>query len=136
MAGRMQYLANRPVNMKTLTWRCRNTMFRDGPGCSVSGAIGRGLRDDPWECNFVLADAQGREIDVYSYTMDEAGKNIHGVPYAREHLTGTGFIDGYAVRCVPPAWLVKFHTGYKLDRNDFRDLRPLCDLESCFPMSI
>jgi lincosamide nucleotidyltransferase A/C/D/E len=84
------------------------------------------LRDDTRECNSVLVDAQGREIDVHTYTLDEAGNNIHGVPYAREHLTGNGFINGYAVRCVPPEWLVKFHTGYKLDRNDFRDVRALC----------
>ncbi|MGB2666529.1 MAG: hypothetical protein WAK48_21175 [Candidatus Acidiferrum sp.] len=37
------------------------------------------------------------------------------------------FINGYAVRYVPPEWLVKFHTGYKLDRNDFRDVRALCE---------
>ncbi len=85
------------------------------------------LRDDTWECNFVLVDAQGREVDVHSFTLDESGKNVHGVPYAREHLTGNGFINGYAVRCVPPEWLVKFHTGYKLDRNDFRDVRALCE---------
>jgi lincosamide nucleotidyltransferase A/C/D/E len=84
------------------------------------------LRDDTWECNFVLVDPQGREIDVHSYTLDEAGNNIHGVPYARKHLTGNGYINGYAVRCVPPEWLVKFHTGYKLDQNDFRDVRALC----------
>ena len=84
------------------------------------------LRDDTRECNSVLVDAQGREIDVHTYTLDETGNNIHDVPYAREHLTGNGLINGYAVRCVPPEWLVKFHTGYKLDRNDFREVRALC----------
>jgi len=84
-------------------------------------------RDDSWECNFVLADARGRKIDVHSYTLDEAGNNVYGVAYAAEHLTGKGSIDGYPVRCIDPEWLVKFHTGYPLDENDFRDVRALCE---------
>jgi lincosamide nucleotidyltransferase A/C/D/E len=84
-------------------------------------------RDDSWECNFVLADARGRKIDVHSYTLDEAGNNVYGVAYAAEHLTGKGSTDGYPVRCIDPEWLVKFHTGYPLDENDFRDVRALCE---------
>lgn len=83
-------------------------------------------RDDTWECNFVLADVRGREIDVHSYTLDDAGNNVHGVPYRSEHLTGKGSINGYPVRCISPQWLVKFHTGYKLDERDFHDVRALC----------
>jgi hypothetical protein len=45
-------------------------------------------RADSWECNFVLADAGDRRFDVHSYTLDAAGKNLSGVPYAAEHLTG------------------------------------------------
>ena len=48
----------------------------------------RGYREqspsDSWECNLVLADALGREIDVHSYTLDDAGNHIHGVAYTRE----------------------------------------------------
>jgi lincosamide nucleotidyltransferase A/C/D/E len=84
-------------------------------------------RDDTWECNFVVADACGREIDVHSYTLDDAGVNVHGVAYISEHLTGKGSIHGYPVRCISPEWLVKFHTGYDLDENDFRDVRALCE---------
>jgi lincosamide nucleotidyltransferase A/C/D/E len=84
-------------------------------------------RDDSWECNFVLAHPDGREVDVHSYTLDEAGDNIYGVAYRAEHLTGTGTIDGQRVRCVPPEWLVKFHSGYKLDQNDYQDVRALCE---------
>jgi lincosamide nucleotidyltransferase A/C/D/E len=112
--------------MKTLTWRCRKKdVSRLRELLSERGYRER-LRDDTWECNSVLVDAQGREIDVHTYTLDKTGNNIHGVPYAREHLTENGFINGYAVRCVPPEWLVKFHTSYKLDRNDFRDVPALC----------
>src|ERR1700730_14126351 len=45
-------------------------------------------RADSWECNFVLADAAGRRLDVHAYTLDEAGKNAGGVPYTAAHLTG------------------------------------------------
>jgi lincosamide nucleotidyltransferase A/C/D/E len=83
--------------------------------------------NDAWECNFVLADAVGREIDVHSYTLDDAGDNVYGVAYRGEHLTGKGLIDGHPVRCISPEWLVKFHAGYDLDENDFRDVRALCD---------
>jgi len=84
-------------------------------------------RDDSWECNFVLADESGRRLDVHAYTLDAAGLNIGGVPYQREHLTGRGVIAGYTVRCVPPDWLVRFHTGYDLDDNDWHDVRLLCE---------
>jgi len=84
-------------------------------------------RNDTWECNFVLGDASGREIDVHSYTLDDTGANVHGVAYRTEHLTGKGVIHGYPVQCVSPEWLVKFHTGYDLDDNDFRDVRALCE---------
>ena len=84
-------------------------------------------RNDSWECNFVLDDDQGREIDVHSYTLDDDGDYVSGVAYSRKHFTGTGLIDGYPVRCISPEWLVKFHSGYELDENDYRDVKALCD---------
>lgn len=83
-------------------------------------------RNDSWECNFVLSDEQGREV-VHTYTLDEAGNHIHGVAYAREQLTGKGSINGYPIRCISPEWLVKFHSGYELDENDFHDVKALCE---------
>ena len=84
------------------------------------------FRKDSWECNFVLADEYDSRVDVHSYTLDEAGANIFGVPYRSEHLTGRGSIDGYPVRCITPEWLVMFHTGYEPDDNDRHDVRLLC----------
>jgi len=91
----------------------------------------QGYREQPgngtWECNFVLADARGRKIDVHSYTLDDAGNHVYGVPYISAHLTGEGSINGHPVRCISPEWLVKFHTGYEVDENDFRDVQALCE---------
>jgi lincosamide nucleotidyltransferase A/C/D/E len=84
-------------------------------------------REDSWECNFVLADEAGHRLDVHSYTLDAAGLNIGGVPYRSEQLNGHGVIGGFPVRCVPPEWLVRFHTGYELDDNDWHDVRLLCE---------
>lgn len=84
-------------------------------------------RDGSWECNFVLTDQGGRRLDVHSYTLDAAGQNVGGVPYTSEHLSGQGVIGGRRVRCIPPEWLVQFHTGYELDDNDWHDVRLLCE---------
>jgi lincosamide nucleotidyltransferase A/C/D/E len=84
-------------------------------------------QSDSWECNFVLADTGDRRLDVHSYTLDAAGKNVSGVPYAAEHLTGTGVIAGRPVHCIDPAWLVKFHAGYEVDERDYQDVRLLCE---------
>lgn len=84
-------------------------------------------RNDSWECNFVLEDDLGRQVDVHSCTFDENGKNVFGVDYPLESWMGKGEINGVAVRCVPVDWMVKFHTGYRLDQNDFLDVKALCD---------
>ena len=89
--------------------------------------FGEQCRDDSWECNFVLADEAGRRLDVHSYTLDAAGLNVGGVPYIAEQLTGHGVIGGYPVRCIPPEWLVRFHTGYEIDDTDWHDVRLLCE---------
>lgn len=83
-------------------------------------------RDDTWECNFVLRDEQGHEIDIHTYTFDAAGNHIYGVAYPIDSLAGTGSVNGYPIKCISPEWLVKFHTGYRLDENDYRDVKALC----------
>jgi lincosamide nucleotidyltransferase A/C/D/E len=84
-------------------------------------------RDDTRECNFVLGDDKGRLIDIHSYTFDENGKHIFGVAYEPHHLTGTGVINGYTVKCIPPDVAVEFHTGYEVDENDYFDVKALCE---------
>jgi len=84
-------------------------------------------RPDSWECNFVMSDDQGYEVDVHSYTYDAHGKLVFGVEYPFGSLTGTGSIQGFPVKCVSPEWMVKFHSGYELDENDYRDVSALCE---------
>jgi lincosamide nucleotidyltransferase A/C/D/E len=84
-------------------------------------------RDDTRDCNFVMGDSSGRLIDIHSYIFDENGKNIFGVAYEPHHLTGTGTIEGFPVKCIPPGIMVDFHTGYEVDQDDFRDVKALCE---------
>ncbi|MBW4620177.1 MAG: nucleotidyltransferase family protein [Cyanosarcina radialis HA8281-LM2] len=90
----------------------------------------RGYRDlhrkDTRDCNFVLADERGHQIDIHSYTFDSAGNNIYGIEYPSDSLTGIGSVNGYPVKCISPEWMVKFHTGYRPDENDYRDVRAIC----------
>lgn len=83
-------------------------------------------RNDTWECNFVLGDALGRQVDIHSCTFNEKHENIFGVAYPYDSLQGHGSISGHPVRCIPPDWMVRFHTGYPLDENDYLDTKHLC----------
>lgn len=82
-------------------------------------------RNDTRDCNFVMGDAQGRQVDVHTYTFDPAGNLTFGIPYPYDSLHGSGMIESYRVKCITPAWLVRFHTGYPLDENDYHDVRLL-----------
>ncbi len=47
--------------------------------------------------------------------------------YPAASLTGSGAIDGHAVKCISPEWMVKFHSGYELKDKDFKDVSALCN---------
>jgi len=83
-------------------------------------------RADSWECNFVLGDSQGHEVDVHAYTYDAQGQLSAGVAYPRASLTGRGCLQGHPVRCIDAFWQVQFHTGYAVDETDYRDVLALC----------
>jgi len=89
--------------------------------------------DDASAWNFVFGDNRGRQIDIHVISFfDGAGNGIYGpiengVTFPAGSLTGKGTIEGYGVNCISADQLVKFHTGYKLDRNDFLDVRALCE---------
>ena len=82
---------------------------------------------DTWECNFVLGDDSGHLFDIHSCTFDKAGNNVFGVKYPYDSLKGSGSINGLPVKCITPEWMVKFHSGYKLDENDYHDVKLLCN---------
>lgn len=81
--------------------------------------------------NFVLGDAQGREVDAHVIVLDDHGNGTYGPAangemYPAAALTGTGVIERQSVRCISPEWTVKFHSGYELKEKDFRDVSALC----------
>ena len=96
-------------------------------------------RPDTTAWNFVLGDAAGQEVDVHSFTFEPPldlavvdpsevpdDKPVSGVDYQRRSLYGFGRIADTVVRCIPPDYMVSFHTGYPLDEDDFRDTSALC----------
>jgi lincosamide nucleotidyltransferase A/C/D/E len=84
-------------------------------------------RENARDCNFVLEDDRGQKVDVHTFERDSVGNLIYGIAYPPESLTGTGSISGHSVKCIAPEWLVKFHTGYEVDEDDYRDVRALCE---------
>ena len=96
----------------------------------------RGYRDKgepharPW--NFIMEDQSGHEVDVHVITLDDAGNGIYGpaetgIAYPASSLAGRGVIAGRFVQCISPEDMVKFHSGYELDENDFHDVLALCE---------
>jgi len=83
-------------------------------------------RDDTRDCNFVLGDGRGRLIDIHTYTFDSEGKLVYGIAYPFDSLNGKGSVNEFPVKCISPEWMVKFHAGYKLDENDYHDVKALC----------
>jgi lincosamide nucleotidyltransferase A/C/D/E len=82
--------------------------------------------------NYVLGDADGREVDVHVVVLDDEGNGIFGPresgeQYPAAALTGAGEIAGRPVRCISPEWMVRFHSGYELQEKDFRDVAALCE---------
>jgi lincosamide nucleotidyltransferase A/C/D/E len=84
-------------------------------------------RGDSSDCNFVMGDDQGHEVDFHSYTFDTHGKLVFGVEYPFSSLSGTGSIQGYQAKCISAEWMVKFHTGYEVDEDDYHDVSALCE---------
>lgn len=103
----------------------------------VDALVDRGYepvpRDDTRAWNFVLGDAEGHEVDFHVIVIEADGRGRYGPPprgefwYDPEALGWTGEIAGRPVACMPPAWLVRWHTGYELDADDLADVSALSD---------
>lgn len=85
------------------------------------------VRHDSSDWNYVLVDSQGHKVDVHTYELDHEGHHVWGIEHSIESLTGKGMINGREVDCISPQWMIKFHSGYKLDENDYHDVKALCD---------
>lgn len=87
-------------------------------------------RDDTSSWNFVMADAEARQVDIHVIVFDEHGNGMYGPPergvaYPAGSLNGTGTVSGQIVRCVTAEHQAQFHSGYKVDEDDFRDVLAL-----------
>jgi len=100
-------------------------------GCGAEVLRYRGYADverpDTQDCNFVLGDGKGREVDVHTYTFDSDGNHVYGIPYPAASLTGTGVINGHAVRCISLEGLLNFREKYTPDAGDIADIQRVCD---------
>jgi lincosamide nucleotidyltransferase A/C/D/E len=83
--------------------------------------------DSQW--NFVLADDRGHEVDVHAFVFDDQGNVVGGIEYPTASLTGTGTIDGQAVRCISPEYMVQFLAPwiYKWPEKYVSSVSALCE---------
>lgn len=77
--------------------------------------------------NFVVADAQGREVDVHVFEFDRHGAHVYGIEYPAESLTGRAVLGGVDVRCIAPEWMFRFKTAYEPAPKDLLDVQALSD---------
>lgn len=90
-------------------------------------------RGDTTDWNYALGDDRGREIDLHVFREGETGAGWYGPPgeqvavFTTHALSGRGTVEGRAVRCIAPDVLVRFHSGYPVDEDDWHDVRLLCD---------
>ncbi len=87
-------------------------------------------RNDPSAWNFAIRDNKGREVDVHVIVFDKKGNGLYGpkkrgIMYPADSLTGTGTVQGRSVKCISAEYLVKFHSGYELKEEDFKDVYAL-----------
>lgn len=88
-------------------------------------------RGDSNEYNFIMGNQQAQFVDFHVIELDDVGNGIYGpkesgVMYAASALSGFGKIKNLPVKCISPEWVVKFHSGYKLQEKDFKDVLAIC----------
>ncbi len=95
-------------------------------------------RDDTRAWNFVLADADDRQVDVHVVVFDGDGNGIYGPPedgarYPAEAFTGHGVVAGTPVKCMSLAFQLGNRTGFALREKDHHDLRLLHEKRAAGP---
>ena len=94
----------------------------------------RTIRDDGRHIQ-VVADDEGRIVDLHAFdptvtSVDAGGIRRHGgdgLAFEADGFDGRGTIDGRGIACIAPATLVRYHTGYEVDADDWHDVRLLCE---------
>jgi lincosamide nucleotidyltransferase A/C/D/E len=90
----------------------------------------KGFREIPQlnssDFNFLITNPVGQKVDLHCYVLDPRGQCTYGISCPAESLTGMGSIGSRVVKCISPAWVVKFHTRYEPDENEFRDVHAIC----------
>jgi hypothetical protein len=92
------------------------------------------VRDDGRHVQ-VVADQAGRVVDLHAFDPNDVtaaadGIRRHGgdgLAYEVDGFGGTGTIAGRTVACISPATLVRYHTGYPVDADDWHDVHLLCE---------
>ena len=76
----------------------------------------------------VWRDENARIIDFHIFSRNSEGDFVfESETFPKEVFTGIGRIGHLEVDCITPEWQVRFHSGYKLDDNDIKDVLLLCD---------
>ncbi|HEY5601361.1 MAG TPA: nucleotidyltransferase family protein, partial [Patescibacteria group bacterium] len=78
-------------------------------------------RDDTRDCNFVLGDSKGHEVDIHAIVFDQKGNGIYGPVengemFPADSLTGEGEVRGKKVRCISAKYMVKFISPWLFKR--------------------
>lgn len=77
--------------------------------------------------NFVLRNENGNEVDVHVFQFNDKWKNVYGIPYPVESLTGEGTINGRKVKCIAAEFVIIFHSYYEPQEKDYQDIKALCE---------
>lgn len=103
--------------------------------CACLGDAGFRLVRDDGPHNVVVGDHLGRLVDLHAFDprvelvgddgIVRAGGD--GLAYELAGFDGCGAIDATTVRCISPHTLVRYHTGYAVDDDDWHDVRLLCE---------
>ena len=92
------------------------------------------VRDDGPH-NIVVVDHLGRLVDLHAFD-DSVGVigddgiercGGEGLAYELHGFDGAGTVGGRQVRCISPDTLVRYHTGYHVDADDWHDVCLLHD---------
>ena len=76
----------------------------------------------------VWRDENARIIDFHIFSRNSEGDFVfESETFPKEIFTSIGRIGHLEVDCITPEWQVRFHSGYKLDDNDIKDVLLLCD---------